>query len=106
MPMPGKRSGVTRGGECGENPRPPSADNPHGCPQDCGADIACGNGTCDPGEDSTLCPQDCKHNACGNNVCVNGEDLNGDTPCAADCAASCGDGKCDTGETNGGRATG
>jgi hypothetical protein len=81
--------GTCRGGECGETPE--------GCPEDCGV-YACGNGECNPGEDPDLCQVDCKRNACGNRVCENGEDLNGETPCPADCAASCGDCMCEQDE--------
>ena len=86
--------GSCRGGECGENPGLPSADNPSGCPQDCGVGV-CGDGQCDPGENPVFCPVDCELYACGNHVC---EPTESPTQCPVDCAASCGDCACEAPE--------
>ncbi|GEM_PF-3195286 len=64
----------------------------------CAADCAsCGNGSCDPGEGPSICPQDCC-GSCGDGVCgagVCGED---ETVCPQDCPGSCGDAVCDPNE--------
>jgi formylglycine-generating enzyme required for sulfatase activity len=86
--------GLCRGGECGENPGEASADNPGGCPQDCGVGV-CGDGQCDPGENPVLCAVDCELYACGNQVC---EPTESPVLCAVDCAASCGDCACEAPE--------
>jgi hypothetical protein len=62
-----------------------------------GACVAsCGDGTCDPAEGCTGCPEDCGACApwCGDGACDPDEDC---TTCAPDCGAcpSCGDGTCD-----------
>jgi len=46
------------------------------------AEAACGNGICEPGEDSANCPDDCPAAACGNGVCDPGETY---ANCPADC---------------------
>jgi hypothetical protein len=61
---------------------------------DSGPDIskpACGNGTCDPGESSATCAQDCPGSVlCGDGVCSAGES------CPTDCKAnSCGNDLCE-----------
>ena len=86
--------GLCRGGECGENPGEASADNPGGCPQDCGVGV-CGDGQCDPGENPVLCAVDCELYACGNQVC---EPTESPVLCPVDCAASCGDCACEAPE--------
>jgi len=97
--------GVCHGKACGENAAK--------CPADCAA--TCGNGTCDAltGETAMKCPDEC---FCGDGACANDESVEicpidccycGDgfcnlkvcketpTSCAADCKASCGNGKCE-----------
>lgn len=74
------------------------------CPLDCGkcADL-CGNQVCDSdkGEDCQLCPLDCKAGCagptCGDGKCEAGETAAG---CPADCKSgpTCGDAKCEAGE--------
>jgi len=68
---------------------------------ECFGGAACGNGTCDGGEDCTGCPADCGDcpASCGDGVCDQEEDC---ALCAADCGgcpAQCGDGVRDPGET-------
>jgi hypothetical protein len=60
----------------------------------------CGNGTCDPNENCSLCAADCGA-CCGNSTCDKnfGESCGN---CSKDCGACppvCGDGKCEQGET-------
>ncbi|MHC5094757.1 MAG: GDSL-type esterase/lipase family protein [Planctomycetota bacterium] len=78
---------------------------------DCMGDPACpaycGNGTCDPGEDCSSCPDDCisktggapnSRYCCGDGVCEGAEDA---VNCAVDCGGGgsyCDDGTCDPGE--------
>ena len=67
---------------------------------------ACGNGTCNPGENCTDCPGDCGActpipPSCGNGTCNPGENC---ADCPGDCGACtpippfCGDGACNPGE--------
>lgn len=58
----------------------------------CGA--TCGDGTCNPDEDETSCPQDCATHYCGDGTCDPDETS---AMCPADCS-SCGNGTCDVGE--------
>ena len=57
----------------------------------------CGNGSCDPGENPSSCPQDCKGPppVCGDGFCTGGENI---LSCPKDCEGQpqpyCGDGKC------------
>ncbi len=74
--------GFCLGFGCGENTET--------CPADCGS--ACGNGTCDRGEDPTTCVEDCAIKACGNRVCEGGE---GPEICPEDCASTCGNCECE-----------
>ncbi len=82
----------------------PSADGCANCMlQNCGTTIAacyevvcsnvCGNGTCEPGETSDNCPQDCPR--CGDGICSPQEN---DANCASDCASGCGNETCDASE--------
>jgi len=76
------------------------------CPLDCGkCAVLCGNKVCDTnkGENCNICPQDCKA-GCEGPVCGDGKCESGETEksCAKDCKAAgpvCGDGKCESGET-------
>jgi hypothetical protein len=77
--------GICMGPQCDEDPVK--------CPSDCG--LACGNGTCDKGENPSLCPDDCQKNACGNGTCDFNESPQG---CPEDCKPSCGNCACDGGE--------
>jgi hypothetical protein len=72
-----------------------------GCPP---SGPACGNGTCEAGEDSTSCAADCT-GTCGNGVCDAGETT---ATCAADCTTplDCGNGMLDAGEDCEGGALG
>jgi len=71
------------------------------CPK-AGADAACGDGKCSPGENPTCCPEDCCGDCgdgkCKNYACEEGN-VNSKNYCAKDCAEACGDGKCNAGET-------
>ena len=64
------------------------------CPDDCGP-TACGNASCEKGENPFTCPQDCEKFVCGNELCEPGEDI--DT-CPADCDKFCGNCECEGGE--------
>ncbi len=66
-------------------------ESPQTCPEDCGT--ACGNGTCDRGESSWSCLEDCKKKVCGNGVCEGSD--GGPDACPQDCASFCGDCKCE-----------
>jgi hypothetical protein len=60
----------------------------------------CGDGSCDSGEDSSSCPDDCGGGGyCGDGACDSGED---ESSCPDDCGGGgggyCGDGYCDGGE--------
>lgn len=57
-------------------------------------DIACGNGTCNSGENSSTCPQDCS--PCGDGFCTFNETV---FSCPGDCGF-CGDGICSVGESS------
>ena len=90
-----------------------NCDDPTGdsvCPEDYGADcsqeydfdcVACDNGRCDPGEDSTNCLADCPLPGCDSDgTCSDGESC---TSCSADCGEciidpNCGEGTVDSGE--------
>jgi hypothetical protein len=67
------------------------------CPQDCTG--ACGNGTCDKGENPQSCSEDCLHKVCGNGECEPPDE--DPVKCAMDCTPvpSCGDCICSGGET-------
>ncbi|MCK5283088.1 MAG: hypothetical protein KAK00_06780 [Nanoarchaeota archaeon] len=57
------------------------------------AKAVCGNGVCDPGENSAKCPEDCGTSTCGNGVCESSEDSEN---CPEDCGINpCGDGVCE-----------
>jgi hypothetical protein len=61
----------------------------------CAPPASCGNGKCDPGETTSICPQDCQGNGpCGDGVCEPGENVES---CPNDCPAVCGDGICSVG---------
>jgi hypothetical protein len=62
----------------------------------CQCTESCGNGTCDPSENETTCPQDCATSYCGDGTCDPGETTQN---CAVDCPDSCGNGSCEVGET-------
>src|SRR4030095_493513 len=53
-------------------------EDPFFCSDDCGGGGNCGNFFCDPGEDESTCPGDC---FCGNGSCDPGED----STCPGDC---------------------
>jgi hypothetical protein len=62
----------------------------------CGPDL-CGNGSCDPGETTATCPEDCSIGTCGDCTCDPGEDP---ASCPADCQYySCLGQSCSGGET-------
>lgn len=76
----------------GPNSDPETCDN---CAVDCGA--CCGNGLCeaDRNEDCASCDTDCgpcSSDTCGNGVCDPGENSQN---CPPDCPVKCGDGGCD-----------
>ena len=61
------------------------------------ADIACGNGVCEPGETVFSCLADCALGTCGNHVCEPGEENGG---CDVDCFLDlCGNGVCELSES-------
>jgi len=66
-------------------------ENMTSCPADC---KGCGDGKCVPPENATTCPQDCPV-TCGDGICSEGEDA---TTCPQDCPVTCGDGICSDGE--------
>lgn len=70
------------------------------CPN-AGAEAACGDGKCSPGENPKCCPEDCCGD-CGDGKCKNYACEEGDVKsknyCAKDCIEACGDGKCNPGE--------
>ncbi len=78
--------GVCLGYGCGESPE--------ACPADCGS--ACGNGSCDKGENPVSCAEDCRRSVCGNSVCEPTD--GGPEACPSDCAAACGNCVCEGGE--------
>jgi hypothetical protein len=78
--------GLCIGYACGEDPAT--------CPTDCGS--ACGNGSCERGENPEVCIPDCKRFVCGNRVCEPTD--GGPEGCPIDCAAACGDCACEAGE--------
>lgn len=60
---------------------------------------ACGNGTCDPGEDCANCLDDCPcPPTCPNGTCDPGEDCQS-CPGDCECTSSCPSGTCDTSES-------
>ncbi len=65
------------------------------CPADCGATGSCGDGICSEGETSSNCYIDCPP-SCGNGVCEPGENC---SLCPSDCSAICGNNQCECGET-------
>ncbi len=79
--------GVCLGFGCGENPST--------CPEDCGN--ACGDGTCDRGETTLSCAEDCKRQVCGNGICEPTD--GGPVDCPNDCAEFCGNCECGTKES-------
>lgn len=78
----------------------PSGMNPKACTG--GTGPVCGNGSCENGESSQTCPQDCGGNnpVCGNGFCENGETAQ---TCPQDCGGGnqpvCGNGACENGES-------
>ncbi|MCD6500109.1 MAG: hypothetical protein J7M25_17590 [Deltaproteobacteria bacterium] len=57
----------------------------------------CGDGVCEPGEGTLVCPEDCPYAVCGNGMCEYDEDAQN---CSGDCAGQvCGDGRCEGNET-------
>jgi hypothetical protein len=59
--------------------------------------VACGSGTCEPGENACNCPNDCGADSCPNGCCGPAETT---CDCPADCAVEvCGDACCGTAET-------
>lgn len=70
------------------------------CPGDC-APGACGNASCEKGENPMNCAQDCQKFACGNNICEPneyGEELETWDICPFDCGPKCGNCVCEFGE--------
>ena len=85
---------------CGNGVCEPGEDSIN-CPQDCPPGGFCGDGACDPaiGEDCNSCPEDCGPcTTCGNGVCEP-EFGENSTNCPEDCPPinSCGNGICDPG---------
>jgi len=57
----------------------------------------CGNGLCETGEGTRVCPEDCPFSICGNAMCEYDED---NESCPGDCSTLvCGDGLCEGDET-------
>ena len=57
-----------------------------------GCEIQCGDGSCQPPDNPSLCPVDC--GACGDGACRELEARAHGAACARDCLANCGDGMC------------
>jgi len=88
--------GVCGDGYCSECPYPAFPETPENCFPDC---HDCDNGTCDPGESSQNCPQDCC-GVCGDGICQSYEGCTENAEeCPQDCDEfNCGDGSCDSDE--------
>jgi hypothetical protein len=89
------------GGYCDNDGACEYGETNEGCASDCqiGADNACGNNSCEPGEDVGNCSVDCGSDAsyCGDNVCNASEDsINCSSDCGVDCRSYNDSGACDS----------
>lgn len=79
--------------KCCGNETCESGENSSNCPQDCPG-ACCGNGRCETGETCSSCPQDCgRCPYCGDGICQSNESC---STCSQDCGRCpyCGDGIC------------
>lgn len=78
-------------GKCEDKSTP--AESAVNCPQDCGSNVLCGNGSCDAGESPTSCPTDCTtESKCDDKVDNDGDGKIDcmDTDCAVSAACAVG----------------
>ena len=80
-------------GSCGDRlcAGPACTEDHLSCPGDC--PDRCGDGLCGRGENPTVCEADCRRGGCGNGVCEPAD--GGPEECPLDCAAYCGNCRCD-----------